>query len=172
MVEPSAFEEFVREHATSLLKTSYLLTGDRGRAEDLLQDTLTRLYPRWSRVESAQNPVAYVRRSLTNEFLNARRRRVLHIVDIDVSDHHEPLPDIGDAIATRDETILLLRILNDRQRAAVVMRYFDDLDDSEIATALDCREATVRSLVSRALIRMRAALDYAAVLGTTQREIS
>lgn len=153
----SSFEMFVREHSTSLLRTSFLLTGDRGRAEDLLQDVLTRLYPNWYRVDTAQAPVAYVRRSLLNEYLNSRRRRTVQIVDYDLHDHTGSAPDPVDGLADRDEATRLLSQLNDRQRAAVVLRYFHSLSDGEIATILGCREATVRSLLHRALQSMRAA---------------
>jgi RNA polymerase sigma-70 factor (sigma-E family) len=153
----SSFEVFVREHSTSLLRTSFLLTGDRVSAEDLLQDALTRLYPNWSRVEAAAAPVAYVRRCVLNEYLNSRRRRTVQLVDFDVRDHGASLPDLVEALADRDETTQLLRRLNDRQRAAVVLRYFHSLSDTEIAGILACRESTVRSLLHRALLSMRAA---------------
>ena len=74
MDDAAGFSMFVRQHSTTLLRAAYLLTGDRGAAEELLQDTLVRLYPQWSRVQAADVPMAYVRRSLTNNFLNGRRR--------------------------------------------------------------------------------------------------
>lgn len=153
----SAFEAFVREYSTNLLRTSYLLTGDRAAAEDLLQDTFTRLYPRWSRVMAADAPLAYVRRSLTNEFLMAKRRRTLPLVDVDISADRGWVTDAQDEIGARDATLRLLRNLGERQRAAVVLRYYLALDDQEIGHLLACREATVRSLVSRGLAALRAA---------------
>lgn len=159
MAEQSTFEAFLRDHATSLLRTSYLLTGDVGAAEDLLQETMTVLYPKWDRVDGAQAPMAYVRRCLLNEYLNARRRRVVQLVDYDVADASDPAPDVADTVADHDATMRLLTELGDRQRAAVVLRYFLALSDREIATALGCREGTVRSLISRALVAMRAAQD-------------
>jgi RNA polymerase sigma-70 factor (sigma-E family) len=153
----SGFEAFVREHSTSLLRTSYLLTGDAAGAEDLLQDALTRLYPNWHRVDAAAAPVAYVRRSLLNEYLNSRRRRTLTLVDFDIRDHPGTLTDVDDGVVNRDETTRLLHRLTDRQRATVVLRYFHSLSDTEIATMLGCREATVRSLLRRSLLAMRAA---------------
>jgi RNA polymerase sigma-70 factor (sigma-E family) len=161
----TSFEVFVREHSTNLLRTSFLLTGDLGRAEDLLQDVLTRLYPNWYRVDTAEAPVAYVRRCLLNEYLNSRRRRTVQLVDFDLRDHPGSVPDLVDGLADRDETTRLLTRLNDRQRAAVILRYFHSLSDSEIAAMLGCREATVRSLLRRALISMRAA--YGAVPSET-----
>lgn len=149
------FEAFVREHATSLLRTSFLLTGNAASAEDLLQETLTRLYPKWSRVADADAPVAYVRRCLTNEYLGARRRRTVSIVGYAVTDDVEPVPDVGDEVASRDETMRMLGVLSERQRAAVVLRYFHGMGDIDIAGLLGCRQATVRSLISRGLLAMR-----------------
>ena len=74
MDDAAGFTTFVRQHSTTLLRAAYLLTGDRGAAEELVQDTLVRLYPQWSRVQAADVPLAYVRRCLTNNFLNSRRR--------------------------------------------------------------------------------------------------
>ena len=74
MAETSEFSAFVRAHSTALLRSAYLLTGDLASAEDLVQDTFLRLYPRWSRVVAADVPLAYVRRSVMNNFLNSRRR--------------------------------------------------------------------------------------------------
>jgi len=75
MADPAEFSTFVRLHSTALLRSAFLLTGDRIDAEELVQDTLVRLYPNWGRVIEADVPLAYVRRSLTNNFLNGRRRR-------------------------------------------------------------------------------------------------
>jgi RNA polymerase sigma-70 factor (sigma-E family) len=156
-VADSSFEAFVREHSTSLLRTSYLLTGEVAAAEDLLQDAFVRLYPNWGRVTGARAPMAYVRRCLLNEYLNARRRGGVQIVDVDVAEDADPAPDLVDGVAARDETTRLLAVLSERQRAAVVLRYYHALDDTEIAETLGCRRATVRSLVSRALLAMRTA---------------
>ena len=68
-----AFEQFVRQHTPTLFSTAFLLTGDRYRAEELLQDTLVRLYPKWSSVAGADAPVAYVRRSIANRYVSMRR---------------------------------------------------------------------------------------------------
>src|SRR4051794_21728172 len=158
----TSFEAFLREHSTSLLRTGYLLTGDLSAAEDLLSDVLVRLYPKWERVAAAEAPVAYVRRSLLNEYLNARRRRSVQLVDIDVDHGAATTRDVVEGIAARDEATRLLTVLSERQRAAIVLRYFHDLDDNQIADTLGCRRATVRSLVSRALIAMRDAQKLAA----------
>ncbi len=149
------FAGFVRANTPALLRTAYLLTGNRYAAEELVQDTLVHLYPKWDRVAAAEAPLAYVRRALANAFVNDRRRRSSRDV---VVDH---VPERGDAddplrqVADRDEIWALLRTVSDRQRAALVMRYFHDLPDGEIAVALGCREGTVRSLISRGLADLR-----------------
>jgi len=149
------FTRFVREHTADLLRTGYLLTGDGSAAEELVQDTLVRLYPKWHLVEAAEVPLAYVRRSLANGFVNHTRRAsrrefaVEFLPDgIDADDRPSQLDD-------RDEIWTMLRTLPERQRAALVLRYFHDLPDDEIGTALGCREGTVRSLISRGLATLR-----------------
>lgn len=155
VVDEREFASFVRTHSSALIRTAYLLTGSAPAAEELVQDTLVRLYPKWDRVRAADVPIAYVRRALANAFVNTRRRPASRELVLDV------LPDRGDPrdataqLADRDEIWGLLRTLPDRQRAALVMRYFHDLPDAEIAHALDCRAGTVRSLISRGLASMR-----------------
>ncbi len=149
------FAAFVREHTPALLRTAYLLTGSSLAAEELVQDTLVHLYPKWERVESADIPLAYVRRSLSNGFVNSRRRasrREYAFADV------PERPDLTDSpaqLADRDEIWAGLTRLPDRQRAALVLRFFEDLDDSAAADALGCRVGTVRSLVSRGLATLR-----------------
>lgn len=151
-----AFADFVRRHTATLLRTSYLLTGSAAAAEELVQDTLVRLYPKWATVAAAEVPVAYVRRAIVNGFLNERRRpRSRREVPVD------DVPDVGTGfdlaaeVAERDLIWQLLASLGQRQRAVLVLRYFHDLDDGAIADALGCRPGTVRSLISRALAGLR-----------------
>ena len=152
----AAFVDFVRANHTVLFRTAFLLTGRTAAAEDLVQDTLTKLYPAWWRVEAADEPVAYVRTCLTNLFITSRRRRSASELLLD------RLPDASDdrnaseIAIDRSYATQLLNRLNGRQRAAVVMSYFHDLDDRQIAAALGCRPGTVRSLISRGIAAMRA----------------
>ena len=149
------FTHFVHEHTSALTRTAYLLTGDRLAAEELVQDTLVRLYPKWRLVQAAEVPLAYVRRTLANGFVNHTRRasRRETVVDFlpDIPDEHDQSGRYDD----RDQLWCLLRTLPQRQRAALVLRYFHDLPDDEIGTALGCRIGTVRSLVSRGLTALR-----------------
>lgn len=153
------FAGFVRANTAALLRTAYLLTGNSSAAEELVQDTLVRLYPKWHRVEAADVQIAYVRRALTNTFLNERRRPSSRELIVDVlpehSDRYYGGHDEMQQVADRDEVWALLAELPDRQRAALVMRYFHDLPDAEIAEALQCRVGTVRSMISRGLTTLR-----------------
>jgi RNA polymerase sigma-70 factor (sigma-E family) len=149
------FAVFVRAHTTGLLRTAYLLTGSAAAAEDLVQDTFVRLYPKWGRVQEADAPVAYVRRSMTNNFLNEKRRASSRDLTTDSVPDRVADYDAYAQLIDRDQVQVLLARLPERQRAALVLRYFSDLPDDEIATALDCRVGTVRSLISRGLAALR-----------------
>jgi RNA polymerase sigma-70 factor (sigma-E family) len=159
------FADFVRVHTAALLRTAYLLTGDANAAEELVQDTLVRLYPKWDRVQAAELPLAYVRRSVTNAFVNERRRPSSRDIRFEVVPERVDVRDATAAIADRDELWPLLQALPARQRAALVLRYFHDLSDDQIAAALECRAGTVRSLISRGLATMRQAADEAPAAG-------
>jgi RNA polymerase sigma-70 factor (sigma-E family) len=149
------FTSFLRTHTAALLRTAYLLTGDPVAAEELVQDTLVHLYPKRDKVFAADVPLAYVRRSMANGFVNSRRRGAAREIAVeDVPD--SGVPDVaGSRLADRDEVWTLLRTLPERQCAAVVLRYYDDLTDDEIAEALHCRIGTVRSQISRGLAALR-----------------
>jgi len=154
----AGFPGFVRMHTPALLRTAYLLTGNMHSAEELVQDTLVRLYPKWDRVESAEAPLAYVRRALTNGYINQTRRPAFR------EQRYAEVPERMDdrdtvaELAERDEIWAGLRTLPQRQRAALVLRFYEGLPDEQIATALGCRLGTVRSLVSRGLVALRAQL--------------
>ena len=152
----TGFAGFVREHTPALLRTAYLLTGDGVAAEELVQDTLVHLYPKWGRVESAQVPLAYVRRSLANGYVTGRRRPSAsrELMMGQLPERADGRDDVA-RVADRDEVWALLGTLPQRQRAALVLRYFHDQTDEEIAKALDCRPGTVRSLISRGLAALR-----------------
>jgi len=157
MTEPSDadFAAFVRVHSTALLRSAFLLAGDRVDAEELVQDTLVRLFPKWQQVQAADVPLAYVRRSLTNNFLNGRRRRSASDLLFAEPPERGYEPDFGDRITDQDLVRELLEGLTAKQRAVLVLRYYDDLDDIEIAEIVGCRRGTVRSIISRSLSQLR-----------------
>ncbi|MDT4939409.1 MAG: hypothetical protein QOG80_3080 [Pseudonocardiales bacterium] len=171
MVDDVGFELFVRTNSRNLLRTAVLLTGSTLAAEDLLQDVLTRLYPRWDRVQAADEPVAYVRRSMTNRFISQRRMPAARDLAMWTLPDGWDGRDLGEAAAARMTVWQLLGTLPERQRAAIVLRHFQELPEAEIATALQCRPASVRSLISRGMASMRLtylATEAAAQTGTAR----
>jgi RNA polymerase sigma-70 factor (sigma-E family) len=153
-----SFDDFVRARSTALLRTAFLLTGDRGHAEDLLQSVLEKVARRWSTI--SESPDAYVRRSLTNAASNRWRRRRMPEVEL-VEQHHRPDADRTDTVALRDQLVRGLMALPARQRAVLVLRYFEDLSEQETARALGCSVGTVKSQSSRGLARLRDLVDDA-----------
>ena len=150
-----SFEGFVRSRTAALLRLAYLLAGDRQLAEDLVQEVLVKAHRRWSRVGSADNADAYVRRMLVNEHLSRRRRRSSGELPTDEVADTSRVNDSQDAVAARDEMWRLLAALPARQRAVLVLRYYAELNDAQIAALLGCAVGTVRSLASRGLARLR-----------------
>lgn len=170
MADIAAFETFVRGNSQALIRTAVLLTGSLDAAEELVQDTLTNLYPRWERVAAADEPLAYVRRSLTNRFISQRRRPGARDLAVwELPDGWDGT-DLGETVAARRTVWELLGTLPERQRAAIVLRHFHDLPEPEIASMLQCRPASVRSLISRGMASMRSTYnrsDSVAWTGTT-----
>jgi len=159
------FAEFVRANTAALLKTAYLLTRDPVDAEELVQDSLVWLYPRWQQVQAAEHQLAYVRKAVTNRFLAGKRRMAASEIRFDPTLQtftEQPAgPDEAGEVDERMAIWAELGSLSDRQRAAVVLRFFHDLPDDEVAQVLDCRVGTVRSLISRSLSALRARGTFA-----------
>lgn len=154
------FTDFVRLRSGPLLRTAYLLcAGDRQAAEDLLQDVLERMYPRWRRISGS--PEAYARVALANAAVNRWRRHSRRVVEAPLPDHTVGPTVAGphESIGHHDDLLAALAQLPPRQRAAVVLRYFDDLSEADTAAALGCRVGTVKSQTARGLARLRAVLD-------------
>jgi RNA polymerase sigma-70 factor (sigma-E family) len=154
------YEEFADTQLPGLLRYAVMLTGDPHTAEDLVQDTMVRVQLNWRRVSRSDSPDGYVRRVLTNRFVDLRRgswwRRVLLKPDPDPT---RPAPrDHAQDSADRDQIWTMLATLPRRQRAVLVLRYYEDLPDAEIADVLGCAVGTVRSSISRALATLRADL--------------
>ncbi len=157
------FEEFVEARLQALLRYAVMLTGDPHTAQDLVQETMIRAQVKWRRIAAASVPEHYVKRMLTNAYIDLHRgswlRRV--VLRAELSEPLGPLgpPPVADhaeASADRDQMWLWLGRLPRRQRAALVLRYYESLSDVEIAEVLDCAIGTVRSLISRALVTLRA----------------
>lgn len=147
------FEEFVVARGPALVRFGYLLTGDAGQAEDLVQDALVKAFRRWSGDVAVERPEAYVRRIIVNDVTSWRRRRSSTEVVGSVPDYGHG--DAAEASADRDVMWRALAELPRRQRAVMVLRYYENLPDSEIAGVLGCGASTVRSLASRAFAALR-----------------
>jgi RNA polymerase sigma-70 factor (sigma-E family) len=162
-VAPPGFEEFVAARGPRLLRVAWLLTGDSYLAEDLLQTVLAKVWPKWRRIAD-ENPEAYVRKALVNTYSSWRQRRWHGEVP------HGELPDRAngpaDAFAAVDleqSLSLAIRRLPARQRAVVVLRFFEDLSVEETAEVLGCRPGTVKSQAAKALRALRGHLAVAEV---------
>jgi RNA polymerase sigma-70 factor (sigma-E family) len=160
---PDDFEVFAAARLPDLLRYATALTGDRELAADLVQDVLTRAFTRWPRIRRTEAPDRYLKRMITNAHLSHRRRwsvrRIAPAAD-DVLDARAPVaPDPTALDLERGEQVdrlwQALAALPARQRAVLVLRYYEGLTDTEIAGVLDCAPGTVRSSASRALRALR-----------------
>lgn len=148
------FETFAAARWPRLLRTAYLLTGDHHEAEDLVQVTLAKLYPAWPRVRGLDEPDAYVRRALVNNNLSRfRKRRVVQLLTPRLPERAQE----GGAARTEERSLLLeaLGTLPPRQRAVVVLRYWEDLSEQQAAEVLGCSPGNVKSQASRGLRKLR-----------------
>jgi RNA polymerase sigma-70 factor (sigma-E family) len=151
------FTTWAAARVATLHRTAFLLCGDWQIAEDLVQESLARAALHWRRIERVSEPDAYVRRILINQARQRFRRRSAYEWPA------ERLPESGigdgaEARARRDALMTALSALPARQRAAVVLRYFEQLSEAETADALGCSVGTVKSQTSRALVTLRRAL--------------
>jgi RNA polymerase sigma-70 factor (sigma-E family) len=153
------YEEFVNSRLPALLRYATMLTGDPHSATDVVQETMIRVHLKWSRVVRSGAPERYVRRMLTNVYLDGRRGSWLRRVVLHADPVEPPaVRDHAESAAERDRMWSMLAGLPPRQRAAVVLRYYEQLTDAEIAEVLGCAVGTVRGHISRALATLRAEL--------------
>ena len=148
------FDEFVAESTDELLRTGYLIAWDLADAEDLVQETLLRVAKQWPRVRSMDHPRAYARRVLTNLALDGAERRSRRRIELDGRPREEPAVDDAPMVDARSELLAALATLSVRQRTVLVLRYFVDLPESEVAAILRCSLGTVKSTTSRALAKL------------------
>ena len=149
MGDKPSFDDLYRSHYSRLVVLARLMTGAMAPAEEVVQDAFVQLYRKWSSIEY---PTTYVRIAVVNGCRSHGRRQALER-RTRVPDRE---PEVFDttAIAVRDA----LEVLTPRQRAAVVLRYFDDLSEREIAEALGCRPGTVKSLLARSIKKLKESL--------------
>jgi RNA polymerase sigma-70 factor (sigma-E family) len=150
------FREYVAARQGALFRTALLLTGHREDAEDLLQAALTKLATRWTRLQRSGSPDGYVRKILYHQQVSWWRR-VRHGREFVTSEPPEvsAVADVAGDSALRLSLAEALRQLTPRQRAVVVLRYYEDLPEAQVAEILGCSVGTVRSQTHRTLARLR-----------------
>lgn len=148
------FEEFVATRLAVLTRYATALAGDPDTGADVLQDVLLKAQQRWSRIVASDAPEAYVRKMIINELISTHRRIVARL-----RRERAQLPtsvdDRSDQLAEREALVQLIQALPTRQRIVIVLRYLEDMADSDIAALLGCSLGTVRSQASRALATLR-----------------
>ena len=149
------FEEYVTTRGAALLRFAILLTGDDHRAEDLLQDVLARAYLRWQWIGRTDLPDLFLRRMLVNASHSWWRRRSNRELPVAGPVERPAAGDLSAESAERDAMWRLIARLPHRQRAVLVLRYYEDLDDATIAQILDCSAPTVRTHAMRGLTTLR-----------------
>ncbi|MFF3601506.1 SigE family RNA polymerase sigma factor [Kitasatospora indigofera] len=161
------FSAFVATRGRQLVRLAELLTGDPYRAADIVQSALERAYPHWHRI-SGDDPMAYVRRIVVNQHRDWWRRRRNHelAADLSADDRADPT-DLGERHAQRSLVLGALTRLTVRERTVVVLRYYADLSEAQIAAELGIAVGTVKSTLHRALAKLRALPEF---LGRTPRQ--
>jgi RNA polymerase sigma-70 factor (sigma-E family) len=161
------FEAFITASADELLRAAYLMVADLGEAEDLVQETFLRIARRWHRVRGMERPIGYARRILVHLVIDghkARARRRTELAEPGIRGGPADGPDekaggVFGAVDTRIDLVAALTDLSIKQRAVLVLRYWADLPETEVAAALGCSVGTVKSTASRALAQLRDRLE-------------
>ena len=150
----SDFESYAAARWSRLLRTAFLLTGDHHEAEDLVQGTLAKVYLGWPRIRRLDEPDAYVHRALINNNMSRhRKRRVVQLLTPILPER----PREGGHSRVEERSLLMeaLAALPPRQRAVVVLRYWEDLSEHQVAEVLGCTPGNVKSQASRGLRKLR-----------------
>ncbi|MFN8156917.1 MAG: SigE family RNA polymerase sigma factor [Candidatus Nanopelagicales bacterium] len=151
MSDAAAFDAFVRQRERQLQRAAWLLTGDWAAAEDLVQTALVELWRHWDDVES---PLAYTHRSISRAFVRGRRRRWTGEIPVGGLPESTAYAAEPETLARHDLVIALWQ-LPEKQRVAVVLRFFVDLDEAGTAAAMGVSRGSVKTHLSRALARLR-----------------
>jgi RNA polymerase sigma-70 factor (sigma-E family) len=153
------FEEFATAHSAGLINLAFMVSGDRGRAEDAAQEALIRVYQRWSRLD---NPLGYARRTVINATRDDWRRSQRATRAYDDAGRLAGLAEVYDletSVLQRDALMTALTALPHRQRAVIALRYLTELTEAETAAVLEISVGTVKSQTFDALARLRQSLD-------------
>lgn len=153
---PTAFEEFFHHSWRRLFPTAMAIAGDRASAEDALQSAFAKAYASWGRVSAADHPEAYVRRMVVNEIISSRRSAWFRR-ERPTGEHDSTVSTASEeaAVVDRDALWSAVQGLPVRQRAVIVLRYYEDLSEAQIADVLGCSRGTVKSQASSALKNLR-----------------
>ena len=162
--EPAGFREFVEARWRPLLRVAWALTGDWALAEDLLQTSLAKVWPRWGTIRRTDDPDVYVRRVLVTTYATWWRRKWRG--ELPTEELPEPRAgsstgagrggvDPADDVAVAESLRVALATLPRRQRAVVVLRYVEDMSEADVAVILGCSVGTVKSQASKALAKLR-----------------
>jgi RNA polymerase sigma-70 factor (sigma-E family) len=149
------FAAFVAARGTSLFRLACLLTGSPTEADDLVQDSLEKVYLRWSRVSRADAPYPYVRRLMVNTLVSSRRRPGHRAEVLRAAPPDAPVESPEHAVLDHQLVWPLVQALPTRQRAVIVLRYYEDLSEQQIADALGCSTGSVKSQAHDALAALR-----------------
>jgi RNA polymerase sigma-70 factor (sigma-E family) len=155
------FREYVNSRGRALLRAAYLLTGNLADAEDLVQSALAKTYQAWDRIQDRAAIDGYVRRAMVNTQISWwRRRKVDEFPTDEIPD--QPVADTASSSELHDTLQRAIDRLPQRMRAAVVLRFFEDMTEAEVADVLGVSQGTVKSTVSRAVAKLRADADLLA----------
>ena len=165
------FRRFPAARWPGLVRTAYLLTGDLGHAEDLAQTALIKAYRSWHRVRGVEDVDAYVRKILINANRSRFRAKRPQEYSVAAVPEHAAWPqDDGHGVEERDVLFAALAALPPKQRAIVVLRYWEDLGEGEVAALLGCSVGTVKSQASRALAKLRKDAGLAGLTSFQEQE--
>jgi RNA polymerase sigma-70 factor (sigma-E family) len=153
--DAEGFAQFVEARARALQRSAWLLTGDWGLAEDLVQTALARSWPRWERIRRRNDPEIYVRRVMVNTWASWSRRQWRGERASAAVPDSPAAGDMAAEVTARVAVRAALASLTDRQRTMVVLRVFDDLSEPQVAQVMNCAVGTVKSTVSKALAKLR-----------------
>jgi RNA polymerase sigma-70 factor (sigma-E family) len=151
--------ELYERHAPAAARLAYLLTGDRALAEDLVQEAFVRVVGRFRHLRVPDAFWVYLRRTIVNLHTSQLRRRRLERAYLERAER-DPIPQVGlPDVGAREDLWRAIRALPARQRAAVVLRYYEDLSERETADVLGCSNAAAKSLIARAMQTLRAEIE-------------
>jgi RNA polymerase sigma-70 factor (sigma-E family) len=149
------FEEFAAARLPALLAFATVLSGQRATAEDIAQEVLIRTHSKWDHIGSMDRPELYVRKMIMNEFLSWRRRSWRLVPSGDSAEDRPDTADYATGHAEHQAMLAQISRLPKRQRAVLVLRYYEDRSDAEIAELLGCSASSVRAYAARALAKLR-----------------